>query len=122
MKNTTVVIENVEKGQHVEITPKKSVRLYGTRSKWNRKTGNMEDVSYDITFNIGDMAEYNAYNLKYVGRIVSIGKCVTIEEDNGHELGGATRHRLSVHEFNWRNIDFDLNKINEYNSDMMMSI
>lgn len=96
---------------HVAITPKKSIRLYGTQI--NHLPG---PIDFDKTFNIGDHAEYDSYNLSYTGKIISIGaKTVTIE-DHGE------RHRLDLHTFAWRNWDFNIVRISEDNADTMMRI
>lgn len=66
-------------------------------------------------FHLGDMAEYDSYNLSYYGKIVSIGpKTVTIVERHN-----STRHRISVYEFAWRNIDFTVDETSKSNSETM---
>lgn len=67
------------------------------------------------SFRIGDWAEYDSYNLKYNGKIVSIGeKTVTIQHDRCTE-----RSRLNLKDFAWRNWDFDLEKSAKENSETM---
>lgn len=66
------------------------------------------------TFMLGDMAEYDSYNLSYYGKIVGITKATVVVE----KTGGKTRH-LSLYEFCWRNYDFDLEKKAAENSDTM---
>lgn len=89
---------------NVEIEPKKSIRIYGNY-KGNNK-------AFNITFKIGDKAEYDSYNLKYIGEIVSIGeKTVTI--DPGHR---DKKSRLSLAEFCWRNHNFDAERIAKENA------
>ena len=96
---------------HADITSKKSIRLYGT--KINHLPG---PVDFDLTFSIGDQAEYGSYNLNYTGEIVAIGaKTITIESYG-------EKHRLDLHTFAWRNWDFDAQRIFEDNSDTMMRI
>lgn len=66
-------------------------------------------------FKIGDMAEYGSYNLSYYGPIVAIGqKTVTIKE-----LNSSATHRLSLAKFGWRNINFNHQKAEKYNSEEM---
>lgn len=61
--------------------------------------------TFDKTFQLGDFAEYNSYNLSYFGPIVGItDKTVTIQEKYGST---PRRHRLKLHEFMWRNYNFD---------------
>ena len=87
-----------------EIEPKKSIRLFGT---FNNLTKGPRQ--YDITFKIGDKAEYDSYNLIYVGTIISIGeKTVTIEHHG-------ERSRLNLENFASKNWDFDFDKIQAYN-------
>lgn len=77
-----------------EIVRGKSIRLLGTRF----------GKVVDKTFNIGDMAEYDSYNLSYYGTIESItDKTVTIKP----RFSGR-KFRLKLNQFFWRNYDFDL--------------
>lgn len=58
------------------------------------------------TLSIGDMAEYDSYNLSYMGKIVQITeKTVCIQP--AHESG---YRRLPIADFCWRNWDFDVEK------------
>ncbi len=104
--------QSIEKNiYHADITPKKSIRLYGTQIQ--HLPG---PVDFDLTFNIGDQAEYDSYNLDYTGDIIAIGaKTITIE-DHGK------RHRLDLHTFAWRNWDFNAQSIFENNCDTMVRI
>jgi hypothetical protein len=98
-------------GQHAEVAPGHFIRLYGVDS--NRHRG---PQTYDHTFRLGDRAEYDSYNLHYLGTIVSIGeKTVTIVED-----GARARHRLSLYEFSWRNRNLDLDAIAARNHDVLL--
>lgn len=65
------------------------------------------------TFKIGDMAEYDSYNLSYFGAILAItGKTVSIREKYGNKV-----HRLDLEKFCWRNHNFNLGeKIKENNT------
>lgn len=95
---------------HADITPRKSIRIYGTMYPTR------QSVDFDKTFSIGDQAEYDSYNLDYTGKIVAIGaKTITIEDYDG-------RHRLDLYTFAWRNWDFDAQRIFENNCDTMMRI
>lgn len=96
---------------HADIAPQKSIRLYGTQI--NRTTG---PLGFDKTFNIGDQAEYDSYNLDYTGEIVAIGAKTVTVEDHGE------KHRLDLHAFAWRNWDFNAQRIFEDNCDTMMRI
>lgn len=95
---------------NVEIEPKKSIRLYGT---FNNLTAGPRQ--YDITFRIGDVAEYDSYNLKYTGRIVSIGEKTVTIEDRHNGCSAPSRRRLDLADFANRNWDFDAEKIAAHN-------
>ena len=100
----------VRSGHNVSVTPRKSVRLFGTIDNHIHRMGE----SYDITFAVGDVAEYDSYNLNYVGEIVAVGaKSVTIRDPHGRN------HRLNLHTFSWRNHDFDLAVILKRNSEWL---
>jgi hypothetical protein len=65
---------------------------------------------FDRTFQRGDVAERDSYNLHYTGTIVSIGpKTVTIKGDD-------ETSRLTFGEFISRNWNFDAEKIAAQNA------
>lgn len=69
-------------------------------------------------FRVGDMAEWDSYNLSYYGPIVAITeKTVTIFD----KCYGKNR-RLSLESFAWRNYDFNLEKARGDNIETMMYI
>lgn len=104
-------------GHHADVVPGKSIRLHGTLDTrtW--------PVQYDRTFRVGDVAEYDSFNMHYTGKILSIGeKAVTIGEARSN--GGRAfvrKHRLSIYTFSWRNRDLDLAAIAARNADVMSS-
>ncbi len=99
---------------HALISPKSFIRIFGHMS--NHVNGPQQ---FDKTFHVGDRAEYNSYNLKYVGKIVSIGpKTVTIK----HYDHSAEVTRLDLYTFIDRNWDFDAVKIDKYNTEEMMCL
>lgn len=68
-------------------------------------------------FHIGDMAEYDSYNLSYIGVIESItNKTITIKPAHNE------RKRLDLYTFAWRNYNFDLEKVRANNAETMMYI
>lgn len=70
-------------------------------------------------FEIGDQAEYDSFNLKYTGKIVSIGeKTVTVQE----KYQNGRRHRLNTREFAMRNWDFDSLGVAAHNQIAMQNI
>lgn len=99
---TTINLSNAT--VEVSIEPKKSITL-------------MVD-GVGRTFRIGDMAEYDSYNLSYYGTIVSITeKTVTIKEKYSPQ-----KRRLKIYDFTWRNYDFDLAQTQAKNSETSMYI
>jgi hypothetical protein len=71
-------------------------------------------------FVIGDTAEYDSYNLSYVGMIESISeKTVTIVKTRGEN---AVKHRLNINEFCWRNFNFNADETWRRNSEEMMNL
>lgn len=100
----------VHEGHHVDIVPRQSIRLYGHDWKWDSQ----EKTPYDITFKIGDKAEYDSYNLHYIGVIEGIGeKRVRIRDDSGRV------HQLEIADFSWRNRGFDMAKLEKANAEWL---
>lgn len=128
MKTITVERPSFESQVYnVEIEPRKSIRLYGAYKNHCEYIKNQDDTytridqpkPFDITFKIGDRAEYDSYNLKYTGNIVSIGeKTVTIDPGNNWE----GKKRLDLWHFAWRNWDYDAATIDAYNAEERMYI
>lgn len=109
-------------GHHAVIEPGKSIRLYGVEAAGSRyvrdsATGRMlpnaEPMPYSRRFAIGDVAEYNAYNLSYCGTIVAIGEKTVTIEDHGQ------KHRLELADFARRNRHFDLAETAKRNAEWM---
>lgn len=81
----------------LEIVRNKSIRMI---------SDNYNGKALDKSFSIGEMAEYDSYNLSYYGEIVGITeKSVTIQE-----RWSTRKRRLKLDTFIWRNRDFDLAK------------
>ena|SRR3972149_2912434 len=100
-------------GCSAEIIRGHSIRIHGS----------YHGRSFDRTFNIGDMAEYDSYNLHYYGPIVSIGsKTVTIIDRNDVMRPDCRKHQLSLYQFTFRNHDFDHEVMGRKNSEMMYYI
>jgi hypothetical protein len=90
------------------IVPGKSIRIWGF---YGNVVG--KPRPFDLTFKIGDWAEYDSYNLTYCGHITKIGpKTVTIL----HEYSTITVTRLDLYTFCFRNHDFDIERIREHNA------
>ena len=93
------------------VTPKKSIQLV-SKSK---------DKNWDLTFKIGDKAEYGSYNLHYIGTIVAIGpKTVTIAAYPG--TYNERKHQLKLSQFAWRNYKFNLEELQARNAETRMSL
>jgi len=109
---TTVKMSHSNQEYEVDVIKGKSIHVTTSLRQFREET-----KDYDVTFHIGDQAEYGSYNLSYYGKITSITeKTVTIKEDDG------TGHRLSLAEFAWRNYRFDLATVQRNNSVEMQSI
>lgn len=68
------------------------------------------------SFNLGDIAEYNSYNLRYTGNIVAISDKRIVIESYGRN------YSLDINTFCWRNYDFDAVKVAEQNHKESMYI
>ena len=88
----------------VEIVKNKSIIIFKEGVEVNR-------------FNLGDLAEYDRYNLIYTGNITKITeKTVQIEET--HNMYGedhGRRHNLNMYQFCYKNEKFDLEKVRTHN-------
>ena len=72
------------------------------------------------SFEVGDIAEYDSYNLRYTGIITKITeKCVTIVAYKGHR-GMEKAHRLDMYTFCWRNYKFNAAETAAYNQEESM--
>jgi len=99
----------VETNYSVDLVKGKSITVR------NDKTGSLNE------FKLGDMAEYDSYNLSYYGPIVAItDKRVTIvcRHDAKKYAAGekVKKHSLDLYKFCWRNHNFDLNKTIDENT------
>jgi hypothetical protein len=85
-----------------------SIRIYGVYA----------GRPFDITFRMGDTAEYDSYNLKYLGAIQGItDKGVLIKPRYSN-----SNKRLDLYTFCWRNYNFDLERITAENTETSYSI
>ena len=74
------------------------------------------------TFDIGDKAEYDSWNLSYIGDVAKIGKkTITIIAYKGHS-GMERAHQLDLNAFCYRNWDFNLGDAQAHNNEEMMYI
>lgn len=111
------------KNSYALVNPGESVTLIGTRTESVSTKGEDGRFTYAIVekpyvciFKVGDVAEYDSWNMSYYGTITSIGpKSVTIVKDSGKRTA-----RLDLERFSFRNSRFDLEKAVERNHDVMM--
>jgi len=69
-------------------------------------------------FRVGDTAEHDSYNLRYLGTIRSItAKSVVIRPAYGSSM-----KRLNFNTFSWRNWNFDLGDAEAYNSQVSRNL
>lgn len=77
------------------------------------------EIKSHVAFRVGDVAEYDSYNLRYLGVITNITeKNVTIDKGRGY----STKARLKHEQFGWRNKGFDLDKVRKENWETSMRI
>lgn len=67
-------------------------------------------------FEVGDVAEYDSYNLHYTAPIVSIGKSTVTFKVYDH------KKRLKAENFAWRNWDFNAEEIARRNAETSQHI
>jgi hypothetical protein len=73
------------------------------------------------SFVVGDVAEYDSYNLRYTGTITKItDKCVSIVAYYGSQM--AKTHRLDMQSFCWHNWNFNATECARYNATESMYI
>ena len=100
---------------NADIVPGKSIRIYGTLKAY--ATNVYTDVPFDRTFVIGELAEYDSWNLSYYGPIEKISaNTVTIVDKNFTDR----RKRLDLYTFISRNKEFDAYRTAEKNAEEMM--
>jgi len=94
---------SVNKNANAEVIPGKSIRIFGLDT--NRYDG---PVAYDYTFKVGEVAEYDSYNLHYFEIITSItpkrvkfnnGRALDIERFSSHNDDDMEAKRKS--NYNW---------------------
>jgi len=79
------------------------------------------------SFNVGDMAEYDSYNLSYYGPIIAItDKRVTIicrHDVKRYNAGEKVKkHCLDLYTFCFRNYNFELNRVSKENFETSLVI
>lgn len=93
----------------VDVNPGKSIQIF------REKNGVITECK---SFQVGDQAEYDSYNLSYYGEILAItDNTVTI----AHSYGGK-KHRLDLNTFCWRNYNWVWAQTQAENHKTMMYI
>jgi hypothetical protein len=103
----------------VRIIPQQeiTIRLNST----GREAGRHTRFSGERIFQVGEWAEYDSWNLNYLGKIVAItNKTVTIVDyPNSHN---PCKKRLDIHTFCWRNFSKSIEEKRADNADTRMYI
>lgn len=82
-------------------------------------TGHYNNQQVDRTFKVGDIAEYDSFNLSYHGEIVKItDKRITIKPQYSRDRVKS----MDLYSFAWRNYNFDLQKSMDDNAETRMGI
>lgn len=81
-----------------------------------RNPSDDEKAFIEKEFKIGDVCEYDSFNLRYTAAISGIGSCVSFKLRDGRG------RRLSLDEFARRNWRFDAKEVAEQNAVTSMSI
>ena len=96
----------VQPGAFAAITPGRSIVLFGVKKEYKRSDppgGVLR--GYMRRFAIGDTAEYDSYNLVYLGKITAITpKRVTVDKGHGRQAKAV----MDVETFNSKNYDLDV--------------
>jgi len=99
--------------------PRESYMLYvtpGDRVEIHTHNRSGELVSLKV-FRVGDEAEYDSYNLRYIAPIKSITAKNVIFDMSDKCQRGDTK-RLKMDQFAWRNHDFDLEAVRAQNAEI----
>lgn len=76
--------------------------------------------AYDVSFAIGDLAEYDSFNLRYLAPIKSFSIKSVVFHTPDHR-GGKTR-RLKLADFVMRNYNFNVTEIEAHNDEVSLHI
>lgn len=104
------VIRKTDGEFNAEIIPGVQIRIWGHYN--NSYPG---PKSFDRTFTLGDPVEHDSFNLVYIGQITKITKKTIIIRDQY----GTRSTRLDLHDFIWRNWDFDLENAKHHNDNWL---
>ena len=102
---------------------------YGPSTKYRTTLGPQKHVTVERLeggtvisvrrFGVGDIVEYDSFNLSYMGTITNVtAKCVIVKTDS---FAGKTK-RMKPGEFAWRNWDFSASAAQAKNSETSLYI
>ena len=92
-------------------TKYKKINIYGYYS----------GIAFDKVFRLGDVVEYDSYNLVYTAEITKIGpKTITVTPYKDSQ--NARNIRMDLNTFIWRNYNLDLVDISKRNQETSMYI
>jgi len=83
-----------------------------------RLSGAYWSKTVDITFKVGDMVEYDSYNLRYLGTIQSITEKRVLVKPRY----GSGNKSMDLNGFAWRNHNFNLEQAHAENAETSMYI
>jgi hypothetical protein len=112
-----VLDKGVETGYFVNITGKGSeakIEIFYTDI-------NDKQVKRGRTFHIGDTAEWGSHNISYMGRILKITQNTVTISHSRFGSGRGTNKVLKLHQFCWRNKQFDVAATEKSNRIEMMN-
>ena len=106
-------IQNGHRSYNLFITSGASVEIHT-----HRENGELVNVK---VFRLGDVAEYDSFNLSYTAKIVGITTKNVVFDISYNDDEPRTK-RLKMEKFAWRNHDFDVEATRERNAITSMSI
>lgn len=95
----------------VEIIPGKSIAIF-------ERADAGSEFELRNTFAMGDLAEYDSYNLSYYGPIESISKTTVVVGTRY----SSKRNFMDLYKFCWRNKNFEIDKVQASNAETSMCI
>ena len=103
-------------GYWIKVVPGDCIKI----SKKNDDGTNTDPKVYKV----GDMVEYDSWNLSYTGKITKITpKTVFVDKNGKHDhIERVEIKRMKLYEFAWRNYDFDYITKCEENAETRMYI
>jgi hypothetical protein len=95
---------------NADVIPGASIRIYGTQT--NHING---PQTFDRTFNVGDVVEYDSFNLSYMGPVLAVGAKTIMVKCGIYKKA----RRMTLAQFCSRNWNLDLAQNTRRNSEWM---